>query len=146
MTSPSIRSLSELATGVYKAVAMISVRDVFAALAWFESIGFTVINKFADEGVLNFGMVRFGNAEIMMRLDDEPSTGTRLWFYTEQIDELYAAFEKRQSENGSPGTPAIEFSETINDTFYNARQFGVCAPDGHTLYFIGNLGRRSQQP
>jgi Glyoxalase/Bleomycin resistance protein/Dioxygenase superfamily len=118
---------------------MISVRDVGAALAWYESIGFKVINSFADDGVLNFGMVQFGNAQIMMRLDAEPSGGTSLWFYTEQIDDLYAAFQKRQSENGLPGMPTVEFSEPINDTFYNARQFGICEPNGYTLYFIRSL-------
>jgi hypothetical protein len=141
MRHSTVDQLSELGASVYKAVAMISVRDVGTSLGWFESIGFTVISKFTDDGVLNFGMVKFGNAEIMMKLDNEPCGGTSLWFYTEQIDELYKAFQKRQSENGSPGILPIEFSEPINDTFYNARQFGICEPNGYLLYFIQPSGQ-----
>ncbi len=142
MTSSPHEQLSALSGGVYKAVAMISVHDISAALDWFQSIGFTVINTLADDDVLNFGMVKFGNAEVMMNLDCESRGGASLWFYTEQIDELYAGFEKRQTESG---LPAVEFAEPINNTFYKARQFGIRGPDGHMLYFIQSLGPQTEQ-
>jgi uncharacterized glyoxalase superfamily protein PhnB len=135
----SVRQLTEIGSTISKAVAMISVPNVKEALAWYESIGFTVLNSFAEEGVVNFGMVSFGKGEIMMKLDEEPGSRPSLWFYTEEVEELYKAFQKRQDEIKPGDRGRIQFAEELNDTFYGARQFGICDPNGYILYFIKSL-------
>ena len=135
--------LAQLGETVSKAVAMISVPNVSESLAWYESIGFTVLNVFEEHGVMNFAMVAFGHAQIMLNLGEPCPVGASLWLYTDKVDDLYEAFKKRQtnlqSETGLPAARRIEFAEHINDTFYHARQFGICSPDGYILYFIRNL-------
>jgi hypothetical protein len=135
----STRQLSEIGSTISKAVEMISVPNVSEALAWYESIGFTVLHSFAEDGVVNFGMVSFGKGEIMMKLEEEPGSRPSLWFYTEKVDELYKAFQNRQEEIKPDDRGRIQFSEELNDTFYRARQFGICDPNGYNLYFIKGL-------
>src|SRR5262245_44501185 len=52
--------MAALARSVAKGVPMIYVPDVARALDWYASIGFREINRFEDNGVVNFGMVAFG--------------------------------------------------------------------------------------
>lgn len=135
--------LARLGETVSKAIAMISVSNVSESLAWYQSIGFTVLNVFEEDGVMNFATVAFGHAQIMLNLVKPSPIGASLWLYTDKVDELYEAFKKREADlQGKTGLPAartIEFAEHINDTFYHARQFGICSPDGYILYFIRNL-------
>jgi len=135
--------LAQLAETVSKAVAMISVPNVSESLAWYESIGFTVLNVFEEDGVMNFAMVAFGHAQIMLNLGVPGPLGASLWLYTDKVDDLYEAFRKRQTdlqdEAGLPAARRIEFAEHLNHTFYVARQFGICSPDGYILYFIRSL-------
>ena len=138
-STESLRQLSEIGATISKAVAMISVPNVSAALAWYESIGFTVLNSFAEDGVMNFGMVAFGKGEIMMKPEEEAGNRPSLWFYTDKVDELYKAFQKRRVESQSDDPWRIQFSEELNDMFYRARQFGICDPNGYILYFIQSL-------
>jgi len=77
--------------------------------------------------LLNFGMLSFGNAELMLNLHGKQGThDVSLWFYTGQVDNLYQLLKSGQAE----------FVEDINDTFYGAREFGIRDPNGYTLYFI----------
>jgi hypothetical protein len=143
MNPSPLHELAQLGETVSKAVAMISVPNVSQSLAWYESIGFTVLNVFEERGVMNFAMVALGHAQIMLSLGESGSLGVSLWLYTDKVDELYEAFKKRQTElqdeTELPAARRIEFAEHINDTFYHARQFGICSPDGYILYFIRNL-------
>ena len=143
MNPSPLHELAQLGETVSKAVAMISVPNVSESLAWYESIGFTVLNVFEENSVMNFAMIAFGRAQIMLSLGEPGPIGTSLWLYTDKVDELYEAFRKRQTnlqgETGLPAGGKIEFAEDINDTFYHARQFGICTPDGYILYFIHNL-------
>ena len=88
-----------------------------------------MLNVFEENSVMNFAMVAFGHAQIMLNLGKPGPIGASLWLYTDKIDELYEAFRKRQTElQGETGLPAarrIEFAEHINETFYHARQFGI---------------------
>ena len=123
-------NLSKLADSVNKCVPMIYVPDVAAALAWYASIGFQEITRYASDGLVNFGFVSFGKAEIMLnakgkRVEHDVS----LWLYTDKADELYETLKWRR----------IEFVEHINDTFYGARQFGIRDLNGYVLYFIQQL-------
>jgi hypothetical protein len=66
-----------------------------------------------------------------------------LWFYTDQVDNLYQLLKSRQLQAaqaalaGEPGDhEGVEFVEDINDTFYGAREFGIRDLNGYILYFI----------
>jgi uncharacterized glyoxalase superfamily protein PhnB len=117
---------------------MIYVPDVAAALDWYASIGFKEIARYADNGLVNFGMVSFGNAEIMLNMHGKRGEhDLSLWFYTDKVDDLYQLLKSRQIEAASTGgNEGIDFIEHINDTFYGARQFGIRDLNGYILYFI----------
>ncbi len=78
-------SMAQRADAIKKCVPMISVPDVAATLAWYTSIGFRELNRFEKDGVVNFGMVSFGKAELMLRQGEKPGTLIMsLWLYTDQ--------------------------------------------------------------
>ena len=136
-----IAGMTAAASATTKSVTMIYVLDISRALEWYTSIGFKEIARFADDGVVNFGMVSFGKAELMLNL--KPSTGSgqmapphdaSIWFYTDRVDTLYQLLKARQFETGS-----IVFRQDIEDMFYGARQFCILDPNGYELYFIQSL-------
>ncbi len=46
---------------------------------------------------MNFGMVSFGNAELMLNMHGKSgSHDASLWFYTDQVDSLYQLLKSRQ--------------------------------------------------
>jgi ankyrin repeat protein/uncharacterized glyoxalase superfamily protein PhnB len=133
-----------LAESVRKGVPMILVPDVARALDWYASIGFKELARFGDAGVVNFGMVSFGGAELMLNMHGKSGAhDVSLWFYTDRVDELYRVLKRRQLEAASaaltdPATAdrGIDFQQDIEDMFYGARQFCVRDPNGYELYFI----------
>jgi cytohesin len=130
-------SLEVLSASIRKGVPMIMVPDVTAALEWYVSIGFTEVAQYGEGGVLSFAMVSFGNAELMLNVH-----GTRgphevsLWFYTDQIDQLYRLLKGRQFAAVATGQEGIEFTESLNEPFYGGRQFGIRDLNGFHLYFM----------
>lgn len=140
-------SMARLAGSIKKGVPMIYVPDVAKALEWYVSIGFHEINRYEDDGVVNFGMVSFGGAELMLNVHGKPGQhDVSLWFYTDKVDPLYQLLKSRQLEAARAalaGEPAdlqgTEFVEDINDTFYGAREFGIRDLNGYLLYFIQSL-------
>ena len=134
--------MARMADSVRKGVPMIFVPDVGRALDWYTSIGFTEVTRYGDNGVVNFGMVSFGKAELMLNMHGKSgSHDVALWFYTDQVDNLYQLLKSRQLEvarsalAGEPGkSEGIEFEQDIEDMFYGARQFGIRDPDGYVLY------------
>jgi ankyrin repeat protein len=136
--------VAALARSVRKGVPMISVPDVAATLEWYTSIGFAEVARYADEGVVNFGMVSLGRAELMFNLFGTPaSTGVSLWFYTDAIDRLYQLFKDRQLEAArvtldgrSNVAGGITFQEDLYDPFYGGRQFSIRDLNGYSLTFL----------
>jgi ankyrin repeat protein len=135
--------MAQIAESTKKGVPMIQVPDIARALDWYVSIGFRELARNEDNGVVNFGMVSFGKAELMLNLDGKSGPhDVSLWFYTDQVDNLYQLlksrkFEAAQADGHAPSqTEEIEFVEEINDTFYGAREFGIRDPNGYNLYFI----------
>jgi hypothetical protein len=57
-----------------RVVPMIHVPDVQATVAWYESIGFAVLNSFVDSGEMNWALVSLGNSELMFNAGGHPST------------------------------------------------------------------------
>src|SRR5262249_15312477 len=120
-TPDFIARMTALATSVGKGVPMILVPDVAPALGWYASIGFKEINRVEDDGVVNFGMVAFGNAELMLNMHGRPGPhDVSLWFYTDQVDALYEVLKSRRIEAaqaelaGAAGDrQGIEFEQDI---------------------------------
>jgi ankyrin repeat protein len=137
-------SMARMADSVKKGVPMITVPDVAGALDWYTSIGFKEIARYDDDGLVNFGMVSFGKAELMLNMHGKQGPHeASLWFYTDQVDNLYQVLKSRQVEvaqaalAGEPGDhEGIEFEQAIEDMFYGARQFCIRDLNGYQLYFI----------
>jgi uncharacterized glyoxalase superfamily protein PhnB len=140
-------TMGRLAASVKKAVAMIFVPDVARALDWYASIGFKEIARYADDGVVNFGMVSFGDAELMVNMHGKPAPhDASLWFYTDRVDEIYRVLKARQLDAAKAGfegradaDTGIEFRQDLEDMFYGARQFCILDPNGYELYFIQTM-------
>jgi ankyrin repeat protein len=136
--------MSSLAKSVTRGVPMIYVPDVARALDWYTSIGFTELGRFEDEGVVNFGMVSFGKAQLMLNVHGRPQQhDVSLWFYTDEVDALYQTLKARQIEtvqrqlaNSAVTEVPIPFEQDIEDMFYGARQFSIRDLNGYELYFI----------
>jgi uncharacterized glyoxalase superfamily protein PhnB len=121
--------IADVAGAVYRIVPMIYVPDVAAALDWYVWAGFTEVARFGDDGLVNFGIVTFGKAQVMINMHGKLGKQTAsLWFSTTKIDELHGLLKAR----------GVEFIEEINDTFYHARQFAIEDLNGYALYFIQN--------
>ena len=137
-------SMVKMADSIKKGVPMISVPDIAATLDWYASIGFKEIARYQDDGLVNFGMVSFGKAELMLVMHGKPGPhDVSLWFYTGQVDSLYQLLKSRQLEavqaalTGEPGDhKGIEFVEDLCDPFYGGREFGIRDLNGYALYFI----------
>jgi len=140
---PLTQDMSMLAGSVKKVVPMITVPDVAAALDWYRSIGFTELSRYGDDGVVNFGMVAFGDAQLMLNMHGKPGKhDADLWFYTDRIEDLYQLLKSRQlaaaraslADEASPGQ-GIEFVEDLYDPFYGGRQFSIRDLNGYGLLF-----------
>jgi catechol 2,3-dioxygenase-like lactoylglutathione lyase family enzyme len=144
--------MAEMAGSVKKLIPMIHVSDVAATLDWYKSIGFQEIGRYEDGGLINWGMLSFGNGELMLAVHENPGPhDVSLWFYTDRIDLLYHLLKSRQIEAmrailaGAPGPhEGIEFVEDLNDPFYGGRQLGIRDLNGFTLYFLQPAG--SEKP
>jgi uncharacterized glyoxalase superfamily protein PhnB len=137
--------MSALGQSVSKGVPMLLVPDVAKALDWYTSIGFTEVTRFADDGVVNFGMVSFGKAQLMLNMHGTSGRhDASVWFYTDRVDDLYQTLKGRSiaaakaalDKPSSDLDDAIHFGQDIEDTFYGARQFSIRDPYGYELYFI----------
>ncbi|HMJ63602.1 MAG TPA: ankyrin repeat domain-containing protein, partial [Bryobacteraceae bacterium] len=60
--------MAQLAGSIKKIVPMIRVPDIAKTLEWYASIGFKEIARYEAGGVVNFGMLSFGNAEVMQNM------------------------------------------------------------------------------
>ena len=139
--------MAALSRSVNKCVATILVPDVARALDWYASIGFKETGRYEDDGVVNFGIVSFGKAELMFNMHGKPGRhDVSLWFFTDNVDELYRLLKSRQLDAagaalaGEGGDGGVEFEQDIEDMFYGARQFCIRDPNGYELYFIQHTG------
>jgi len=112
-----------------KVVPMIHVPDVRATVEWYESIGFTVLSAYGNDGEgLSFAMLRFGTGEIMFSESGRPSKQRRrevdLYMYVDNVDELYDRLKDR-----------IEVVEVPADSFYGMREFIVRDLNGFWITF-----------
>jgi ankyrin repeat protein len=137
------RKMSALASSVNKSVSMIRVANIALSLNWYRSIGFEEIGRFPEKGIADWGMARFGKAEIMFMPGKAGDDDVRLWFYTSAVEDLYQALKFRLLESADaavrkqvPVENRIEFVEDIFDPPYGGRQFSIRDLDGYKLIFL----------
>ncbi len=129
--------IAAMAQSINKGVPMISVPDISVTLDWYRGIGFREINRFAEDGVVNFGMVALGNAELMFRIGEcRPEGEVRLWFYTDQVDAIYELFKSGHLKDAAACDGRFEFVEEIYNPFYGGRQFSIRDLNGYHLVFL----------
>jgi catechol 2,3-dioxygenase-like lactoylglutathione lyase family enzyme len=136
--------MAALASSVSKVVPMVKVPDVARALDWYVSIGFQELARYDENGLVNFGIVAFGAAQVMLTMHG--ATGLHdatLWFYTDAVDRIYEVLKARQLQaaRAALDDPAADaslfaFVQDIEDMFYAARQFCIRDPFGYEIYFI----------
>jgi ankyrin repeat protein len=139
-------AVAALGASVKKVVPMIYVPDVARALDWYTSIGFAELARYGANGLVNFGMVALGHAELMLNAHGKagPQTAS-VWLYTDRVDAIYQVLKSRQlaavraSLEGEPGPGEIAFEQDIEDMFYGARQFCIRDPHGYEIYFIQSM-------
>lgn len=148
-SSDTRAAMAALARTVSTIVPMIKVPDVARALDWYGSIGFQELARYDQDGLVNFGIVSFGGARVMLTMHG--TTGRHdatLWFYTDAVDRLYEVLKARQLQTARAALddPAADaalfaFEQDIEDMFYGARQFCIRDPFGYEIYFIQETHR-----
>jgi ankyrin repeat protein/catechol 2,3-dioxygenase-like lactoylglutathione lyase family enzyme len=136
------RPMTTVAASVKKSDPMFSVPDMRATVRWYESIGFTVVDRYEDGGELMLARLSFGKCEF--GLSPGGTSGPRdvsLWFYTDQVEELYRLLKQRQIRAahaalaGSSEEPEVRFEEDLYVPFYGGQQFSIQDNNGLTLIF-----------
>lgn len=136
-------SMAGMAGSVTRGIPMIMVPDVAKALEWYISIGFKERGRYADGGEVNWGWLSLGEAELMLNIHGKPGMhDVALWFYTDQVDELYQLLKSRQLEmtqaalqSGAAAPAGIEFVNHIYNPFYGGREFSIRDLNGYILNF-----------
>jgi hypothetical protein len=135
--------MAKMADSVKHSVPMMNVPDVAQTLDWYKSLGFKEIGRNEDNGLVNWGLLSFGKAELMLNIHGKRGPqDVSLWFYTNRIDDLYQLLKSRQFEaaqaslaGNSADHPGIEFVQHIYNPFYGGREFGVRDLNGYNLFF-----------
>jgi ankyrin repeat protein len=122
---------------VRKCVVSMNVPDIPRTLDWYTSIGFKELGRYSDGGVVNWGMLEYGKAEIMLGMRGKAGPqSVSLWFYMDDVEELYRLFKTRQLEAAKGSQEEmIEFVEDLYDPFYGGRQFSIRDLNGYGLIF-----------
>ena len=116
-------------------VPMIHVPDVRATVDWYQSIGFNVVATYGNESDgLSFGIVSFGDSQVMFSQGGETSTKRRrevdLYVYTDAVDELYERLKDR-----------IDVVEGPHNTFYGMREVIIRDLNRFWITFGQEIGR-----
>jgi ankyrin repeat protein len=130
-------------------VPMLCVDSVDATVGWFQSLGFTLEERYPPRGEMDWAAVSFGKVWFMVQPRvARPHQLISLWFYTSRIEDLYEHFKKRQldaSRATMAGTDAtqngVRFREDLYEPFYGGRQFSIADPNGFELVFMSDEQR-----
>ena len=101
-----------------KVVPMIHVPNVREAVDWYQSIGFKVVAAYGNESDgLSFGIVSFGESEVMFNEGGETSTKHRrevdLYVYTDDVDDLHERLKDRVDVVEGPHNTLYDMREVI---------------------------------
>jgi catechol 2,3-dioxygenase-like lactoylglutathione lyase family enzyme len=115
---------------------MIHVPDVRATAAWYETIGFTVVETYGDgtDG-LSFAILSAGNTRLLLNQGGHPSTAERreadLYVDVDNADQLFGSLRDR-----------VEIVAELADTDYGMREFIIRDPNGFWITFGQHGGVR----
>lgn len=133
-------AIGTAAASIRRCAPMFSVPDMRATVDWYESIGFTIAERYEDAGELVYARVSFGGAEFT--LSPGGTDGPRdvsLWFFTDRVEALYDVFKQRQlgaaGSEPDTGQPDVRFDEDLYEPFYGGRQFSIRDRNGLALIF-----------
>ena len=100
------------------AVPMLNVPDVAATTAWYQGIGFELVDSAEVEGRVTWACMKFGEGEMMLNAGGPASAAPRrdvdLFCYVSDADAWFG-------EIGDQG----ELVEGLHDTFYGLREFTI---------------------
>ena len=129
----ALKDITAIGSSVRKSAPMFRVPDMRATVRWYESIGFTVDERYEDAGELMFARLSFGNGELA--LSPGGTAGPRdvsLWFFTDRVQQLYELLKERQLRaaqtalaGGFGNEPDVRFQEDLYEPFYGGRQFSI---------------------
>ena len=126
----------EKAVALRAATPMLHVPDVRATAAWYEAIGFTLLESYGDGGEgLSFAILAAGTTRLMLNQGGRPSAAARrevdLYVDTDRVDQLFASLRDRAPIVAEP-----------DDTDYGMREFIVRDPNGFWVTFGQARGPR----
>ena len=126
--------VQERAVALRAATPMIHVPDVRATAAWYETIGFTVLETYGDGGEgLSFAILSAGSTRLMLNQGGRPSTAERrdvdLYVDAEHVDQLFATLRDR-----------VQVVAELDDTDYGMREFIIRDPNGFWVTFGQSRG------
>jgi len=111
---------------IHGLVPFTHVEDIDVSIAFYEGLGFEVIETFKPGGILTWCMLRSGGAMLMLAGTDLPVDRTRqgvlFYLYTEDLAAFHASLDGDEVTLGS-----IESGPT------GLRQFRIDDPDGYCL-------------
>jgi uncharacterized glyoxalase superfamily protein PhnB len=126
--------VQERAMTLRAATPMIHVPDVRATAAWYERIGFTLLETYSDGGEgLSFAILSAGSARLMLNQGGRPSTAERrevdLYVNVEDVDQLFASLRGQ-----------VRVVEEVQDADYGMREFIIRDPNGFWITFGQDRG------
>jgi hypothetical protein len=68
--------MAEMALSIRHSAPMIRVPNIAETLDWYKSIGFKEVARNEEDGVLNWGMLSFGRADLMVSMDGKAARKT----------------------------------------------------------------------
>ncbi len=112
---------------------MIHVPDVQATVAWYEQLGFSVLETYGNgAGGLSFAILTFGESRVMFNQGGQPSPAARrevdLYVYTHDVEQLYARLRD-----------VMPIVEPLGDTHYGMREFLIRDLNGFWVTFGRNI-------
>jgi hypothetical protein len=143
--------ISTVAPSIEHVTPMLSVADVDATVAWYQSIGFELAGSYGESGKTNWACVRFGAASLMFVPSGERRqqvSGLSVWMNTTRLDDLYAHLKRLQLARAratltgdSTTVPEVRFAVDLYTAFYGQREFGIIDPNGVHLMFAQPVNR-----
>jgi|CXWL01.1.fsa_nt_gi uncharacterized glyoxalase superfamily protein PhnB len=114
-----------------------TVGDVAASFAFYRDVlGFTERERYEENGQLSGVEMVAGSVRVFLAQDDfargrerQKGVGFRVWFETDQVDELAAGVVARGGV----------LAEPLQDRPWGSRDFGMVDPDGFKLSFTTAL-------
>ncbi len=111
---------------------MIRVPDTRATMAWYESIGFNVVDTNEYEGHIDWVMLAFGEGRVMFtdggKLTNDFRREVDLYVHVDDVDELHQRLKDR-----------VEIRKEPHDTFYGMRELIIRDLNGFWITFGRNI-------